>query len=376
MENLFAMNQKTWVQEILRDICNDRDCELIKQIQIPQQSKEDSWWWVFDDKGEFMVKSCYRRLREETYCPDRNFWKKVWELKLPGKVVNFFWRLCRGILPIAETLREKSVDVHSRCTWCQENAENDMHVLFTCCFAKEVWTKMGIAGALQPLFSDTVMALLQRVFQNSNKELTSLVSMVCWNLWYRRNNWVWNHISISSFGVQSRARNMLTEWTRAQEERVKQLVHQRGISRVWKRPPDEWIKINIDAMCQQKDRRMGVGCVIRDSMDLFVRARSKVIQRYGQPREAEAIGLREALLWTKEWRSYMCIFECDAKGVVDAINTKGGRSYFDMIINNCINILKHFSEVLVVFCPRSANMVALAHLLAQAMYSVSTLRGG
>lgn len=55
--------------------------------------------------------------------------------------------------------------------------------------------------------------------------------------------------------------------------------------------------------------------------------------------------------------------------MVEAINTEGGQSYFHMIIEDCRDILKHFTDVLVVFCPRSANMVA--HLLAQATYSMS-----
>lgn len=104
-------------------------------------------------------------------------------------------------------------------------------------------------------------------------------------------------------------------------------------------------------------------------MGRFVRARSKVIQEQLQPREIEAIALREALSWTKEWRRNKCIFECDAKGVVEAIKEGGGCSYFHTIIEDCREILKHFNEVLVVFCYRSANMVA--HLLAQATCSMS-----
>ncbi|KAL8132116.1 hypothetical protein AgCh_007859 [Apium graveolens] len=90
---------------------------------------------------------------------------------------------------------------------------------------------------------------------------------------------------------------MLVKWTRAQEERIKQLVHQQGVNMVLERPPVGWIKFNTDVMCQQQDGRLGVGCVIRDNMGIFVRARSKVIQGYGQPREVEAIGLQEALSW-------------------------------------------------------------------------------
>lgn len=42
VESLLAENQREWDEEVLKDICNDRDFELIRQILIPRSSKEDS----------------------------------------------------------------------------------------------------------------------------------------------------------------------------------------------------------------------------------------------------------------------------------------------------------------------------------------------
>ncbi|XP_074356319.1 uncharacterized protein LOC141696024 [Apium graveolens] len=114
---------------------------------------------------------------------------------------------------------------------------------------------------------------------------------------------------------------------------------------------------------------MGVGCIVRDHQGRFIRARSKVVHGRLQPREVEAMGLREALSWIKDWRSHRCVFECDAKQVVDAIHAEEWRSYFDTIIGDCKDILKHSNEVLVVFGSRSANRIT--HLLATATYSMS-----
>lgn len=48
----------SWYYDILNDICNLRDKELIKRIPIPMRDREDSWFWILDDKGQFTVKSC------------------------------------------------------------------------------------------------------------------------------------------------------------------------------------------------------------------------------------------------------------------------------------------------------------------------------
>lgn len=61
------------------------------------------------------------------------------------------------------------------------------------------------------------------------------------------------------------------------------------------------------------------------------------------------MSLKEALSWIKAWRTSKCIFETDAKLLVDAINGMRGKSFFDTIVIDCTELLKHFEEVLVVF---------------------------
>lgn len=68
IKSLFAEGLNTWDEDILNDVCNERDRELIRQIPIPGKRRDDSWFWLFDDKGEFTVRSCYRKLRGESEC--------------------------------------------------------------------------------------------------------------------------------------------------------------------------------------------------------------------------------------------------------------------------------------------------------------------
>lgn len=151
-----------------------------------------------------------------------------------------------------------------------------------------------------------------------------------------------------------------------EEERKHSAQHKVG-TLPWTKPPEGWIKINIDAACGQGTG--GMGCVVRDDFGDFIRARCNVTTQKMQPREAEALSLREALSRLKDWRNGRCIFESDAKLLVDAINGTRGRSYFDTIVIDCLELLKHFEEVLVVFVHKSANNVA--HMLARVACSMS-----
>lgn len=62
VQSLMEDVKKNWDDEVLRDICNERDRGLIKRVPLPLRNREDSWFWLLDDKGVFTVKSCYRKL--------------------------------------------------------------------------------------------------------------------------------------------------------------------------------------------------------------------------------------------------------------------------------------------------------------------------
>lgn len=115
--------------------------------------------------------------------------------------------------------------------------------------------------------------------------------------------------------------NMLADWNRARkDERIGQTQRYTN-SHAWCKPPMGWIKINTDATCRQEAGTISLGCVITDDKGDFVQARSSLVQVNYPPRVAEALSLKEALAWIKNWRTSKCIFEANAKLLVDAVNT-------------------------------------------------------
>lgn len=75
VQGFLNTNQTDWDMEVVRDICNERDSRLIRQIPIPMRVKEDAWFWLFEDKCQFSVKSCYRRIQGEQIYIDESFWR-------------------------------------------------------------------------------------------------------------------------------------------------------------------------------------------------------------------------------------------------------------------------------------------------------------
>lgn len=145
------------------------------------------------------------------------FWNKVWNLKLPGKVVSFVWRMCKDVIPTAVNLISKRVNMLDRCVWCQIAAEDGLHILFQCSFAREVWTAGGMEGLTSVMLGETVMQVAKRVLYAGSKDQGSIFGMICWALWYRRNKLIWERVIVSVFGVKAMALNMLSDWRKAAE---------------------------------------------------------------------------------------------------------------------------------------------------------------
>lgn len=83
-------------------------------------------------------------------------------------------------------------------------------------------------------------------------------------------------------------------------------------------PPVQCVEINMDATCDIDGRLTGLGYVTRDDEGQFIRARR--LQTWYQQRIVEALSLIEALSWMKKME-IECVFETDAKILVDAIYT-------------------------------------------------------
>lgn len=266
-------------------------------------------------------------------------------------------------------LLQKRVEISPVCTWCLCQCEDEMHVLFTCSFARSVWTKMGLQDLITGDQTEGIVEKMRHIFNVYTREKLAWVAIVCWNLWNRRNKWIWDKVSVSVFGVQSTAANMSAEWIKCQQEKqVRKSVNLMSARR-WVSPPQGWVKINVDAAIFEATGSVGLGSVIRDEHGNFVRARSQKIEVQLYPREAEAEGLKQAVSWVKDLGFKHCIFEMDAKVVVDAIKKVKGCAYFHTIVLDCVDLLKHFDNVLVQFVHRSAN--AVAHTLARAAHSLS-----
>ncbi|KAL8099026.1 hypothetical protein AgCh_031650 [Apium graveolens] len=217
VNSLMIPGERCWDMEVVIDICNHQDVALIKSIPLSVMDKGDSWFWKFDESGEFTVKTCYRWLQGENDISQRGFWNKLWSLQIPSKIKNFLWRVSRWCLPTNYALAGKGIIIITRCPWCHSEEETDEHVLFSCEFAKIVWNTVGLRRFVQSVNYDPSFRVLVSAFEACTKEQCSQIALVSWSLWNRRNRWVWDKVNGLAYGVKVVVLNLFRDWKEAQQ---------------------------------------------------------------------------------------------------------------------------------------------------------------
>ena len=200
--------------------------------------------------------------------------------------------------------------------------------------------------------------------------------MICWRIWIHRNDKIWNQKNGSVQQVLNSAGQFLYQWQAAKKQLyyVDAEIHKVAHGAVsWEKPEFGWVKCNVDAAVFASQGRIGLGRVIRNSDGGFLAARC--VGRFGTfgLREVEALGIREALSWLKEYQLPCVIVEMDCLQVFQAL-TEGfyAPNGFGLIIEDCRKLALAIKEVKFSFVRRSANFVA--HSVARAGNSMTDSR--
>jgi hypothetical protein len=222
-------------------------------LQIPIGGFDDDIWaWHLERHGNFTVRSAYRALiqanEERTTigreASDQVFWKKLWKMKVPPKVRNFWWRVIRGFIPCRSVLKNRHIDRISFCQACGCE-ETIWHALFECTWAKLFWQEIKeVTGVKIPELHPTTwtMDLIDSSIVNQSEAVVILCG--AWAVWSKRN--ARNH------GERARTVSESVKWAAdiatdlSISGRHKSLPKPR-VRNKWKPPTEGIVKINVDA---------------------------------------------------------------------------------------------------------------------------------
>ncbi|XP_012089877.1 uncharacterized protein LOC105648176 [Jatropha curcas] len=172
----------------------------------------------------------------------------------------------------------------------------------------------------------------------------------------------------------SRARTVLHEWKFARHYGSAYATRSIGIlenEQRRKAPKLAEYKCNVD-MAILSNSRFGMGMIIRDSTSSSYAGKLLIQPSYSDPQIREALCFRDALSWLKSLPYFPICVETDCQILVHALRAPQFlSSYFALIVNDCMALLRELQFISLAFIRKSANQVA--HTIVRAGSSISCI---
>lgn len=204
-----------WDKQKISSVVTKEELEAITSISLPLGRRNDIMIWHFTQNGAYTVKSGYQLayeayLRQQTdkpessFKPKEGFWKSVWKLKVPNKIRNFWWRVCKNAVATKENLFRRRCAKSSSCPLCDEKVESIEHLLFACPWTRAVWFGCNVRLNGDRGSPESALRWTSEVFDSlgSKEAVTFLskVALISWFIWKARNEAIFRRGGSQPFG--------------------------------------------------------------------------------------------------------------------------------------------------------------------------------
>ena len=253
--------------------------------------------------------------------------EKVWKVKTVPKIRVFLWKALSCALPTSDLIYARGMRIDLRCQTCGDDRESINHVLFSCCFARQVWALSPIPSKVNGFDHDSVFANMSYLLHGENWQLLTeeqrrVWPWIVWNLWKRRNEMLFGGSCLDPLDLVKKATTEANEWSLAQvveEEWIKE-ERQRSISsnRKWKPPDSNWVKCNIGMELDKGKSLVGGAWVLRNERGVVLCHSRRAFSGIKTRDEARLVVVLWALESMRSQRQSRIVFEGEFKDLFGA----------------------------------------------------------
>ncbi|XP_020972821.1 uncharacterized protein LOC110269371 [Arachis ipaensis] len=185
--------------------------------------RDDAIVWKFDKKGVFSTSSVLQVIQSETLTGEitsYSFTSAIWSSVVPSRVELFGWFVLVGRVNTKERLSRLGVipSTDNACVLCKKEIECVQHLFLLCEVTWQVWctwlkffrTDWAVPGTIKWLFESWTG--MDTGKQEQRKWLTGFFAVI-WNIWWERNDRIFNNKEADVAEIQSRTVLSYQEWT-------------------------------------------------------------------------------------------------------------------------------------------------------------------
>jgi hypothetical protein len=302
----------TWNEQRLRECFVQMDIEVIRNIPLSTTQDDDVWAWHYDRKGCFSVKSAYRMLAETKQRREdwldgkaansnseqqKKQWTSIWKIQVPSKLKVFLWRLARQSLPTADTRHRRNMAPTPWCGICRAAVDTWRHALLDCTMSRCVWALCDeqIVEHISMINEDNAKLWIFEVMNSISKKEFIKVLVTMWAIWFARRKVIFDEEYQSPLSTYCFINNFLEDMERLEQvQPVKQKQPKPSCSK-WIAPPENMVKVNVDAAVAKTSDKGAVAAVARESNGRFIGCSILTVEGLTDPAILESMACREAL---------------------------------------------------------------------------------
>ncbi|RLN24050.1 hypothetical protein C2845_PM07G13240 [Panicum miliaceum] len=284
-------------------------------------------------------------------------WSKLWKIKIPPKIRIFWWRAVNNFLPTKKELKRRHVEQEDFCDTCGTEGEDLYHVAFDCSLVSSFWQSakelIGIkVSTMHPSTWTRDLLVLGRLPAAD----AALIICGVWSLWSGRNARKHGKESWNPRAVVRHVSTMLEDLVCSTATQEVRLPTSRSR---WRRPPDDWLKINTDAAYSAATSSRASGVVIRNSHGEILVAAACAYSNILDVTMAEALAARDGMRLAIEQGAARVILEVDNVHVASLIRSQEGiRSSISGIWHEIRELSNLVTAFVVFFVHRKGNEAA------------------
>ncbi|XP_074271618.1 uncharacterized protein LOC141595551 [Silene latifolia] len=392
----------TWKNDMIKELFSDENANKILAMPLCNSRKKDTVFWPYSSSGEYNVKSGYGILfskfmelkgsekdKERTEAEEKTFCRrKLWKLPGPAMWKILIWRIITDTLPVGVNFERRNFQLEIRCKLCgyeEQSTETMEHLFRDCEISKRLWacTELGIRASQTHRMHIRKWVMQWIIYLEKLEEGTSRIirfMATLWCIWCVRNRIVFKG---ESFHPLLFLNLWIQEVRKADEallvcnkDKVKKAQEAGGMgdkTGKWIRESKpffaigaqyncECIRVMVDAGWKSKEKA-SLGWVAYTETGQLMAEKFKAIKAESAL-QAEALGLREVVLWAKEEGRWHVEVSTDCLPLIAfSAGSEKAHHMTKAILEDILALSGYFQCLSFSYIPRSSNKVA--HSLAQ-----------
>ena len=172
-------NQGTQIQHRMISLGMAATTQALEAREVTLTQDDDSLVWRWTHSGTYSANSVYKVM----IGAGKIGWHlvNIWKLRVPPTVRLFLFLLLKGKVLTKDVMRRRKFNCDPRCEMCNHNLpETAIHLLFSCRFAANIWSKLG-------RHTNRGYLTIQEAWEKEAITDPILIACAIWEIWKCRN---------------------------------------------------------------------------------------------------------------------------------------------------------------------------------------------